>query len=432
VAYQVFGDGPVDVVLQTGWTIHLDVGWDIPEVARFLERLASFCRLIIFDRLGYGLSDPVDLDTLTLERWIEDTTAVMDACSSERAVLVGTCESGPAQILFSATHPARTAGLVLMNTMACGGRADGYPWGFPLYAAKRAAVLMRDFVLGEDNATITGAAPHLADDQHFVASYRRLIRAATSPQTAERLMLLCLTMDVRDVLSSVRSPTLVLHSRDQSFCRVDHGRYLAEHIDGAKYVEVPGGGLYPWWSDQDDMLMEIEEFATGARRAPETDRVLATVLFTDIVGSTQRASALGDRQWRELLDRHDAVVTRTLDEFRGRKVASIGRGDGVLATFDGPARGVRCARAIIDAVSDVGIDVRAGLHTGEVELRGEDIGGIAVHIADRVASQAGVGEVLVSRTVVDLVAGSELLFADRGTHGLKGLNGEWQLFAVER
>ncbi len=432
VAYQVVGDGPVDLVYQGGWHSHCDVQWDVPEVARFLEGLASFSRLIVFDRRGHGMSDRVDLDNLTLEASMEDITAVMDACSSERAAIVGVFESGPAQILYSATHPERTVGLVLINTSACVGRAVDYPEGMPERTRRRVEELMGRYVLGEDNGTFAVVAPASASDALLQDSYRRLIRVATNPGTMEELMRWTGAMDVRHVLPSVRSPTMILHSLDQPYCRVGHGRYLAEHIEGAKYVELHGGALYPWLGDQEAVLSEIEEFVTGVRPVREPDRVLSTVLFTDIVGSTEHASAMGDRRWRELLDAHNAEVSRQLERHNGLKVSSIGRGDGVLATFDGPARAVRCARSIVETVASLGIEVRAGLHTGEIERRKNDIGGIAVHIADRVAAIAGPGEVLVSRTVVDLVVGSDLRFADRGAHSLKGVPNEWQLYAVER
>ena len=431
IAYQVLGDGPVDVVFQGGWHSHCDVQWDVPEVARFLEGLASFARLIVFDRRGHGMSDVVDLDDLTLEGSMEDITAVMDACSSKRAAIVGVFESGPAQILYSAMHPERTAGLVLVNTTACFPRADDYPVGMPEGARRRAEEQMRRFVLGSEDATFGGVAPEFfASDARLRESYRRLLRASTSPRMVERLMRWTQTTDVRHVLPSVRSPTLILHYVDQSYCRVGHGRYLAEHIAGAKYIELPGSVLYPWLGDQEVVLSEIEEFVTGVRPVREPDRVLTTVLFTDMVSSTEHATRLGDRRWREVLDRIDVLVRRELDECRGRFVKDTG--DGFFATFDGPARAVRCAMSVVDVAKSMDVDLRVGLHTGEVELAGDDVRGIAAHIGARVASLASAGEVLVSRTVTDLVAGSGLSFSERGSHALKGVPGEWQLYAVER
>ena len=430
IAYQVVGDGPVDLVYQGGWHSHADVQWDVPEVARFLEGLSSFSRLIVFDRRGHGMSDPVELDDLTLEGSMEDITAVMNACDSERAVIVGTFESGAAQILYSATHPDRTAGLVLINTTSCFPRTDDYPIGMPEPSRRRGERQLRDFVAGEENATFGGVAPEFASDDRFQESYRRLLRASTSPRRAERLMRFAQEMDVRHVLSSVRSPTLVLHNVDQSYCRVGHGRYLAEHIEGAKYVELAGSALYPWLGDQEAILAEIEEFVTGVRPVREPDRVLTTVLFTDMVGSTERAAQLGDRKWREILERIDGLVRRELDQSRGRFIKDTG--DGFFATFDGPARAVRCAKSVVKAAKAMSIDLRVGLHTGEVELAGDDVRGIAVHIGARVAAMASAGEVLVSRTVTDLVAGSGIEFTERGSHALKGVKGEWQLFSVDR
>jgi class 3 adenylate cyclase/pimeloyl-ACP methyl ester carboxylesterase len=430
IAYQVLGGGPVDVVFQGGWHSHCDVQWDVPEVARFLEGLASFSRLIVFDRRGHGMSDLVDLDDLTLEGSMEDITAVMDACSSKRAVIVGGFESGPAQMLYSAMHPERTAGLVLINTTACFPRSDDYPIGMPERAQRRGEEQMRRFVLGSEEATFHGVAPEVATDERLRGSYRRLLRSSTSPRMIERLMRWTQTTDVRHVLPSVHSPTLILQYIDQPYCRVGHGRYLAEHIAGSKYIELPGSALYPWLGDQEMVLAEIEEFVTGVRPVREPDRVLTTVLFTDMVGSTEHATRLGDHRWKEVLDRIDVLVRRELDECRGRFVKDTG--DGFFATFDGPARAVRCARGVVDAAKAMDVDLRVGLHTGEVELAGDDVRGIAVHIGARVAALASPGEVLVSRTVTDLVAGSGLLFEDRGSHALKGVPGEWQLYAVER
>jgi class 3 adenylate cyclase len=430
IAYQLVGDGPVDVVFQGGWHTHCDVQWDVPEVARFLERLASFSRLIVFDRRGHGMSDPVDFDNLTLEASMEDITAVMNACSSERAAIVGTFESGAAQILYSATHPERTTGIVLINTTACMARADDYPEGMPERSRRLGEERLREFVLGEDNVSFSGVAPDDVSDARLRDSYRRLLRASTSPRMVAGLMRWTQQTDVRHVLSSVRSPTLILQSVDQPYCRVGHGRYLAQHIIGAKYVELPGGALYPWMGDQEAVLAEIEEFVTGVRPVRESDRVLTTVLFTDMVGSTEHATRLGDYRWKEVLGRIDILVRRELDQSRGRFVKDTG--DGFFATFDGPARAVRCAMSVVDMAKSLDVDLRVGLHTGEVELAGDDVRGIAAHIGARVASLASAGEVLVSRTVTDLVAGSGLAFSDRGSHALKGVPGEWQLYAVER
>jgi len=430
VAYQVVGDGPIDLVYTSGWFGHIEAQWDYPALARFLERLASFSRLICFDRRGHGMSDPIDLDNITLEQWMEDVRAVMDAAGSGRAVLLGAGEGGPMTILYAATYPERTSALVLVNTSASMKRSADAPWGMPDSVIDKLADGVQKAYW--DPAAAEYILGPLMSDIREVPELRRLFRHATSPGLVPRLIRTSMNHDVRNVLPILSVPTLVVHRCEDRMRRIEHGRYLAEHIPGAKYVELPGMEEHPWTGDQDTVLDEIEEFVTGVRPSREPDRVLATVLFTDIVSSTEHAVKLGDRGWRSVLERHDATVARELERHRGRKVSSIGRGDGVLATFDGPARGVKCAQAIVESVRDLGIEGRAGLHTGEVELRGEDVAGIAVHIADRVTSQAAANEVLVSRTVVDLVAGSGLSFADRGAHALKGVPGDFQLYAVER
>jgi class 3 adenylate cyclase/pimeloyl-ACP methyl ester carboxylesterase len=428
VAYQVVGDGPIDLVYTAGWFGHVEAQWDYPAAARFLERLASFSRLIIFDRRGHGLSDSIDVDNITLEQWMEDVGVVMDAAGSERAALIGAGEGGPMTMLFAATHPTRTSALVLVNTQACIVQMDDYQDGMPRETVKRLGdMIQRSYWDAESAASILGP---ITSDVQDVEQLRRLFRYATSPGMVRRLVRTSFEQDVRDVLSAVRVPTLVLHRSENPFRRVAHGRYLAEHISGAKYVELPGVDEHPWTGDQEGLIDEIEEFLTGVRPISGPDRVLATVLFTDVVSSTEQAVHIGDRRWSEMLDAHDRVVRRELERQRGREINTAG--DGFLATFDGPARAVRCACGIIDAVRDLGLKLRAGVHTGEVELRGDDVAGIAVNIGSRVSELAGPGEVLVSRTVVDLVAGSGLSFADRGAHALKGVPGEFQLFAVER
>jgi class 3 adenylate cyclase len=428
VAYQIVGDGPIDLVYTAGWFGHVEAQWDYPAAARFLERLSSFSRLIIFDRRGHGLSDPIDVDNITLEQWMEDVGVVMDAAGSERAALIGAGEGGPMTMLFAATHPMRTSALVLVNTQACIVQKDDYQDGMPRETVKRLSELIqRSYWDAESAASILGP---ITSDVQDVDQLRRLFRYATSPGMVRRLVRTSFEQDVRNVLSAVRVPTLVLHRSENMFRRVTHGRYLAEHISGAKYVELPGVDEHPWTGDQEGLIDEIEEFVTGVRRTREPDRVLTTVLFTDMVGSTERAAQLGDRKWREILDRIDVIARRELDQGRGRFVKDMG--DGFFATFDGPARAVRCAVSVVDAAKEMDVTLRVGLHTGEVELAGDDVRGIAVHIGARVAALAAAGEVLVSRTVTDLVAGSGLAFSDRGSHSLKGVPGEFQLFAVER
>jgi len=431
VAYQVFGDGPVDLLYHIGWYSHVEGQWEVPAMARFMERLASFGRVICFDRRGHGMSDPVDLDNVTLEQWMEDVRAVLTAAGSESAALIGGQDAGPMTMLFAATYPELTSALVLINTWACPRRRSDYPWGLPDDARERVLEgILRTFIAEDDREArmfFPGAASASLEDAQAMM---RVFRMSTSPGMVQRLMGIALDADVRDVLPLVHVPTLVLHRRDNPWCRVGHGRYLGEHIPNAKYVELPGADDFSWLGEADSLLDEIEEFVTGAPPTNEPDRVLSTVLFTDIVSSTERLVDAGDRRWRTTLERHNLIVRKELERFRGREVATAG--DGFLAMFDGPARAVRCAGAIVEGVRTLGIDVRAGVHTGEVELAGDDVAGIAVHIGARVGALAGAGEVLVSRTVVDLVTGSGLSFAERGSHALKGVPGEWQLYAVQR
>jgi pimeloyl-ACP methyl ester carboxylesterase len=427
VAYRVDGSGPIDLVYLPGWNTSIDVGPEHQAFGRFLERIASFSRVIRLDRRGHGLSDPIDPGDTTLEQWMGDVETVMDAVGSERAAIFATSEAGPMAILWAATRPERTSALVLVNTWATGLRHPDYPWGFPPHARETFIDNFERLLVGDPDALdFTNPDPMVR------RLSQSMLRRSVSPRMGARLLRVVFEADVRHVLPSVKVPTLVMHRAEDRFYWAEHGRYLGKHIPGARYVELPGPEHHHWEGDQDAILDEVEEFLTGARPRHDFDRVLSTVLFTDIVGSTERAATLGDRRWREVLDTHDAEVVRQLERHNGTKVSAIGRGDGVLATFDGPARAVRCARSIVDAVQPLAIDVRAGVHTGEIERRGEDIGGIAVHIADRIAGGAGPGEVLVSRTVVDLVVGSGLCFADRGAHALKGVPGEWQLYAVER
>ncbi len=424
IAYQVVGDGPLDLVFVPGWISHLEVGWEEPSFARFLRRLASFSRLILFDKRGTGLSDRVSVMELpTLEQRMDDVRAVMDAAGSERAALFGVSEGGPMSVLFAATYPRRTSALILYGSMAR--RAEFVPTDEQLQQISEA--LERTWGQAMD----TGLwAPSRAHDQQFKEWLARLGRLGASPGAGAALIRMMMQMDVRHVLPAIRVPTLVIHRIGDRAVAIDLGRQLAQEIPGAKFVELPGDDHFPSAGDADAILDEIQEFLTGVRPAPEPDRVLATVLFTDIVGSTQRAAELGDRRWRDLLDSYYALSRRELDHFRGREVKTMG--DGFLATFDGPARGIRCASAISETVGQLGIAIRAGLHTGECEVMGEDIGGIAVHIGARVATEAAANEVLVSSTVKDLVAGSGIGFEDRGPHRLKGVPEEWRLFAVER
>ena len=429
IAFQVFGSGPEDLLMIVGNHISIDSMDEEPALARFHRRLASFCRVIRFDRRGVGLSDPiVPSDPPTLEQLADDALAVMDAAGSPAAACFA---DGPAAeaIALAATHPERIHRLVLVNSTARVIRAPDYPCGLPehLVTSFLETVTMPDALQqGVDDVAVLN--PSVADDRAFRSWWVRAGRRGASPSVAKAILQVKWTADARSLLPLMHLPTLVLHRAGYTVLRPDHGRYLAEHIPGAVYRELPGPDSLYWVGDTGSMLEEIEEFLTGTRRSREPDRVLATVLFTDIVDSTAQSSALGDRAWRDRLDRHDAMVRRQLDRFQGREIKTIG--DGFLATFDGPARAIQCAGAIRDGAVQLGIEVRAGLHTGEIELLGDDVGGVTVNIGARVAARAGPSEVLVSRTVVDLVVGSGLEFEDRGEHELKGVPGTWRLFAV--
>ena len=425
IAYQVVGDGPIDLVLVPGWVSNVDVVWEEPRLARLLTRLASFSRLILFDKRGTGLSDRVS-DMPSLEVRMDDVRAVMDAVGCQRAALFGYSEGGPMCILFAATYPDRASALVLGGSFARRTFAPDHPWAPE--AEEQLALIDQIEADWGGSVGIEARSPSLANDERYRQWWARWLRLSASPSAAATLMRMNMEIDVRHVLPAVRVPTLLLHSINDRLIDVGASRYMAARIPGAKLVELRGIDHIPWGSDGELIVDEIEEFLTGARRGVEPDRVLATVLFTDIVGATERASRVGDRSWHDLLDGHHALVRRELERFRGREIDTAG--DGFLATFDGPARGVRCACAISNSVRALGLEIRAGLHTGECELMGDKLGGIAVHTGARVAAEAQPGEVLVSSTVKDLVAGSGLAFLDRGVQSLKGIPGEWRLFAV--
>ena len=427
IAYQVVGDGPIDLVFVPGWVSHLEHDWEWPPKARVLHRLASFSRLIRFDKRGTGLSDRVpDRELPTLEQRLDDVRAVMDAVGSEKTALFGFSEGGPISVLFAATYPERTTALVLYGAYARRVWAPDHPWA-QTAEQREEGLRVLEQTWGEPGP-VEQYAPSMMEDAEFLRWVTTDLRLSASPGAAIALGRMNSAIDVRHVLPAVRVPTLILHRTHERVVPVESARYMAERIPGAKLVELPGADHQFWFGDSDTVVGEIEEFLTGVRPAAEPDRILATVLFTDIVSSTERAAMLGDRRWRELLDSHNHLVRRELAHFRGREIHTAG--DGFLATFDGPARAIRCASAIRDAVRRLGIEIRAGLHTGEIELMGDDVGGIAVHIGARVAAEAGAGEVLVSSTVKDLVAGSGLEFEDRGAQALKGVPGEWRVFAV--
>jgi class 3 adenylate cyclase len=422
------GDGPIDVVLVLGFATHLELQWELPPLARFLERISSFSRLIVFDKRGTGLSDSVT-EVPTLEQRVDDVRAVMDAAGSERAALFGISEGGPMSVLLAATHPARVSALVLYGAMGRTTEAPDYPWASSAEALREsAAKFIAPYWGREAGGTVELFAPSLANDPGTVAFTARMERSAASPAMVQQIFEMFLDIDVRAVLPTIHVPTLVLHRRGDRVVNRRAGEALAAQIPGARYVELAGIDHVPWAGDAEAVLGEIEEFLTGARSTPEPDRVLATVMFTDIVGSTERAAQLGDARWRELLAAHQGAVRHELSRFGGREVKTLG--DGCLGTFDGPARAVRCGCAIAQAARSLGLEMRTGLHSGEVELIDGDVGGIAVHIAARVGALAAPGEVLVSSTVKDLVAGSGLRFVDRGTQRLKGISDEWRLFAA--
>jgi pimeloyl-ACP methyl ester carboxylesterase len=426
IAYQVVGDGPVDLLWAPGYMSHLEQNWTWPPYAEMLERLASFSRLILFDRRGTGLSDRF-LSLGSFEEMMDDITAVLDAASSERAALFGGAEGGPMCALFAATHPERTTALVLGASYARRTWAPDYPWGLDAQAQER-ILAGYETRWGKGNFGIRALAPSLADDERFARWYAQACRFAGTPASARVWFEATMEIDVRDVLPAIRVPTLVMHRSGDNAIPVEAGRYLAEHIPNARLVELPGEDHFPFVGGYEVFVDEVEEFLTGSRRFREPDRVLATVLFTDIVGSTEHAAELGDQRWTALLADHHRIVRTELERSRGKEVRISG--DGFLATFDGPARAIRCASAIRDGVRNLGLEIRAGLHTGEIELAETGIEGIAVHIGARIVELAGTGEVLVSSTVKDLVVGSGIDFDDRGSHVLKGVPGEWAVHAV--
>ncbi len=427
IAYQVVGEGPIDLVYVPSWISAVEHYWDEPSVAQYFERLASFSRLILFDRRGSGMSDPLPRAP-TLEEQMDDVVAVMDAAGSERAAVFALLEGGAMAVLFAATHPERTTALILYAAQPRMSWAPDYDWA--MRPEERESYLNGGGLDSwGDGSRIISLSPTAAQNPRLRSWYGRLERLAVSPGTAAKLMRMNSEVDVRAVLPSITVPTLVMHRVGDKMIDIRHSRYLAEHVPGARLVELPGDESLSFGPETLDELDEIEEFLTGARHAAHTERILATVMFSDIVDSTRRAAELGDRRWRDLLSSVTVSVGRELTRFRGRAVKTMG--DGFLATFDGPARGIRCATSIRDAaLSQFGIEVRSGLHTGEVEVIGDDVGGIAVHIGARVGASAGPGEVLVSGTVKDLVVGSGITFEDRGERELKGVPGRWRLFAV--
>ncbi|HEU5193191.1 MAG TPA: adenylate/guanylate cyclase domain-containing protein [Methylomirabilota bacterium] len=424
IAYAVSGSGP-DVVIVPGWVSNVESMWSEPFAAPFLHRLARFSRLIMLDRRGTGLSDRVS-EMPSIEERMDDVRAVMDAAGSQRAVLFGISEGGPMCITFAATYPERTSALALYGTFARLTTAEDYPIGVPPEELDAFTTYTADH--WGTGASMRVFSPSLAGDDAARAAWARLERLSVSPAGVRTMLRTTGVTDVRNILPVLRVPTLVLHRRDDRPVPIALGRYVADHIAGARFVMLPGADHFFGTGDTEPILGEVEEFVTGARHGAEADRVLATVMFTDIVGSTARAAELGDGRWRDLLDGYHALVRQHVAQFRGREIDTAG--DGFLAAFDGPARAARCAWAVTRAVRQLGLEVRAGLHAGECEVLGNKLTGIAVHTGARVAALAGPGEVLASSTVKDLVAGSGITFEDRGARALAGVPGEWRLYAV--
>ena len=425
IAYQVIGKGPIDLVFVPGFVSHVEASWQSTTRAKFFNRLASFSRLILFDKRGTGLSDRSS-QLFSLEQRMDDVRAVMDAAGSQRAAIFGISEGGPMSILFAATYPERTSALIMYGAYAKRAWAEDYPFGWQ----------DEEWVAFFDNVenhwgTTRGLdlniwAPSVAHDEHVWEDVAKYMRSAASPGAVRAVMQMNREIDVRHVLPSIRVPTLITHRIGDRNISIQQARYMAERIPGARLVELPGDDHMAWFGDIDDILSEVEEFLTGVRPKPEADRVLATILFTDIAGATERAAEMGDQKWSHLLARHHELIRGELNRFRGREIDTAG--DGFFATFDGPARAIICAKAIQSELTKLGLTVRIGLHTGECEVMDEKVSGIAVHIGARVVNYAAPGEILVTSTVKDLVAGSGLSFADRGEYELKGVPGKWRLF----
>jgi class 3 adenylate cyclase len=426
VAYSVTGDGPIDLVLVPGFVSNLEAVFELPAIERGVKRLASFARVISFDKPGTGLSDPIE-GPQTLERRMEDLTAVLDAAGADCPALFGISEGAPMSALFAAIHADRTRALIMYGSYARGSAADDYPWA-PTPEQVEAAAEMIDAEWGQ-GMWIDAYAPSAAGDPEFARWWSHYQRVAASPAMAKGVIRLAAEIDIRDVLPAISVPTLVLHRTGDFLWPVEGARFVADSIPGARLVELPGADHFPFAGNVDALLDEVESFLTGARRVPEPDRRLLTVLFTDIVESTEQLAKLGDRRWRELLERHDALVRLELKRHGGREIKTTG--DGFLATFEGPARAIGCAQAIVAAAGSLGIEIRAGLHTGECEVVGDDVAGMAVHIGARVGALARASEVCVSGTVKDLVVGSGIEFSERGTHELKGVPGKWPIYKVE-
>lgn len=426
IAYQVFGSGELQLVLIPGWASHVENIWTLAEFKTFAEKLARFARVVMLDRRGTGLSDPVS-DPPTLEERMDDVRAVLDAVGWEQAAIFGISEGGPMAMMFAASFPARTSALLLYGTFARFSRAPDYAFGYPAEVNARWMSAISEGLWGTGDLS-RRFAPSLAADPAVLRTLARLERMSMSPGTARKVFGVMAEIDVRHVLPAIRVPTLILHRVEDTPVRVGHARYLAAHIAGSRYVELAGDDHLPWCGDADALLGEVREFLTGERAESEADRILTTILFCDIADSTRRLAELGDAEWRQRLAAFYALADEKLRHFRGRKLDTAG--DGLFAAFDGPARAVRCGLSLARAVDALGLRLRVGVHTGECEVLGDKYSGMAVHLGARVAGVAEPGQVLVSSTVKHLVVGSGLGFADAGTHALKGVPGEWQLFAA--
>ncbi len=425
IAYQVLGEGPLDIILLPGFVSNVEFYWELPTTTRIFERLASFARVVLWDKRGTGLSDPID-HVPTLDERVDDVIALMDTVGSERAAFFGVSEGGPMSLMFAAAHPERTSALVLYGASPKFSASPEWEWG---WSENEIAEFLDDIDKNWGDPTLIELfAPGQADNEALRHAWGKYQRMGASPAMARAVLEALCRLDCREILSSISAPTLILHPTDERVAHVKAARYMAERIPGAQMVEFPSTDHLMLMYDPDPVLDEIEQFLTGVRHDTRSNRILATVMFTDIVGSTVRAAEMGDLRWRDLLATHDATVRRELNRWDGREVKTTG--DGFFATFTAPSRAISCATATRDAVGQLGIDVRIGVHTGECELMGSDVGGLAVHTGARVAALAGAREILVSSTVKDLVAGSKIDFVERGTHELKGVPGEWRLFAV--
>jgi class 3 adenylate cyclase len=428
IAYQVLGDGPPDIVYANSYMGHIEVSWEYPAASNFYERMAKFGRLVLFDRRGTGLSDPI-AGPFDIEDRSADLRAVIESLGLERPVLLGSSEGGMTCTHYAALNPDRVAALILFSTTVQAIADEECPWAWPRELYELFLERIEDAWSDPTGADVVFTNPSLAENAAARAWYARYFRLSASPSLVRMLLEATVNVDVRHLLPMVQVPTLVLHRRDETWLRVEGSRYVASRIPNAKLVELPGTDHYIWEQNAAEVVDEIEEFVTGVRPERDPLRTLKTMVFTDIVDSTTLATELGDERWRQLLDRHEALARRQIERFGGDAVKSTG--DGMLATFDSPARAIRGALAIREAVRGLDLMLRIGIHTGEVDLRDQDIGGVAVHVASRVQSIAEPGEILISRTVADLVAGSGIVLADRGEHELKGIQGAWRLFTIE-